>query len=429
MPARLHLRAGAWLAAAGLMLLAACAAPPSQPPATAQPAAAVPTASPAAAPGYPEPATPTRPASTATATIAPAATGTPASVVYLPIIGQSEPTEAPAAVPSPTPPPWPEPLDGQTASKLGLHTLNTNDPYVMEFIRRVKPRVVKSVGDVGWLRQVKEASPQTVTVGRLMPEQSEWILSVDPAVAGAAYVDLNAEVYASHPFVDYWEGWNEFVPETAERMRWFAHFEAARACQMQARGWRAAVGGFSTGVPEYALMAEFLPALEAAQRCGGIFHLHEYDSPTFECGVAANVPGLIPGAPAIGVSAGPLALRYRFWYEALLKPRGLGSLPLLISELGIDGVAPGGGQGGCDDPGGTGWKAYGEWWASHGYGSDAPQAYVNVLSWYDRELRNDAYVLGAAIFTANALDDGDVWRDFDLHPVLVPLAIYAAGQR
>jgi hypothetical protein len=429
-------RAGLLLwAAAGLLFLAACAtpapagAPTAQPnyppPATDQPG---PTSPPLE---YPPPmaASPTAPPPV-TGTAPPASSATPAVIVLLPIIGQSESTPSPAppavAPPTETPLPWPEPLQGQTASKLSVHTLNTNDPYVMEFIRRVKPRVVKSVGDVGWLREVKDVSPQTVTVGRLLAEQSEWILAVDPATAGAAYVDLNAGVYASHPFVDYWEGWNEFVPGDAERMRWFAQFEAARACQMQARGWRAAVGGFSTGVPEYALMADFLPALEAAHRCGGLFHLHEYDSPTFECGVAVNVPGLIPGAPAISVPAGPLTLRYRFWYELLLKPRGLGDLPLLISELGIDGVAP---SPACDDPGGLGWKAYTDWWTSRGLGPDGPQAYVNVLSWYDAEMRRDPYVLGAAIFTANALDSGGEWHSFDLHPVLVPLAIYAAGQR
>jgi hypothetical protein len=194
---------------------------------------------------------------------------------------------------------------------------------------------------------------------------------------------------------------------------------------MQQHGFRAAVGGFSTGVPEYDLMDEFLPALEAAQRCGGIFHLHEYASPTFQCGVAVNAPGLIPGAPALSVPAGPLSLRYRFWYEGLLKPRGLGGLPLVISELGIDGLAP---SPACDDPGYPGWKLYGDWWVQRGYGPDGPQAYVNVLSWYDNEMRNDPYVLGAAIFTTGALEPQQQWHAFELHDALIPLAHYLVSQ-
>jgi hypothetical protein len=185
------------------------------------------------------------------------------------------------------------------------------------------------------------------------------------------------------------------------------------------------VGGFSTGVPEYALMAEFLPALEAARRCGGIFHLHEYDSPDFECQVAVNVPGIIPGAPALSVPAGPLSLRYRFWYEGHLKPRGLGDIPLIISELGVDGVHP---SAACNDPGGLGWKAYSDWWTRAGAGPDGPRAYVNVLEWYDAEMRRDPYVIGATLFTAGAQDPGNIWHDFDLRDVLIPLAHYIAEQ-
>ncbi|MGQ0601698.1 MAG: hypothetical protein ACT4QE_08390, partial [Anaerolineales bacterium] len=59
--------------------------------------------------------------------------------------------------------------------------------------------------------------------------------------------------------------------------------------------------------------ADFLPALEAARRCGGIFHLHEYNAPTLACGVSTGQSNIIPGAPALTVPAGPLTLRYRFW--------------------------------------------------------------------------------------------------------------------
>ena len=337
-------------------------------------------------------------------------------------------TETPAPLPTPAPSPtldWPAPLAGLTASKLGIHAVGTGDTFVMEHIRRAKPRVVKAVGDVGWLREVKEVSPEIVTVGRLPAEQSEWIGTVDPAQAGQAYVEINLQTYQLNPFVDYWEGWNEFVPADAARMQWFARFEASRACEMQARGFRAAVGGFSVGVPEYALMADFLPALEAARRCGGVFHLHEYNAPTLACGVGTGTPGLIPGAPAIGVPAGPLTLRYRFWYEGYLKPRGWGDLKLIISELGVDGVS----GTACGGPGALGWKPYGEWWAQNGIGPDAHQSHVNVLAWYDAEMRKDAYVLGATVFTSGAIGARDIWHAFDMHDMLLPLAKYLVTQQ
>jgi hypothetical protein len=194
---------------------------------------------------------------------------------------------------------------------------------------------------------------------------------------------------------------------------------------MQALGFRAAVGGFSVGVPEFADMEVFMPALEAAYRCGGIFTLHEYNSPTMTCGVNFGQEALIPGATALGVEAGYHALRYRYWYEAYLKPRGMGDLPLVISEAGVEGRPTPGGP--CNDPGGRAWKAYGEWWVAQGLGPTPADAYVNVLSWYDQQLRQDEYVVGATLFTAGAIHGDATWFPFDLHDVLVPLAYYAVG--
>lgn len=381
-------------------------------------------------PGATAPAT----ADAAPATVqSPSPTATPTGLaIYLPLIHGPEATPPPTGAPeivaappaSPTPD-WPAPRANLTSSKLGLHTLGPTDPYIMEFVRRARPRVVKSVGDFGWLTEVKQASPETIIIGRHLDQEEHWVLTTDPAAAGVVFVEQHLEAYRLNPQVDYWEGWNELGPGTPERMTWFALFEASRACAMQQHGFRAAVGGFSTGVPEYDLMDEFLPALEAAQRCGGIFHLHEYASPTFQCGVAVNVPGLIPGAPPLSVPAGPLSLRYRIWYEGLLKPRGLGSLPLVISELGIDGLAP---SPACDDPGYPGWKLYSDWWVQRGYGPSGPQAYVNVLGWYDNEMRSDPYVLGAAIFTTGALEPQQQWHAFELHDALIPLAHYLVSQ-
>jgi hypothetical protein len=53
---------------------------------------------------------------------------------------------------------------------------------------------------------------------------------------------------------------------------------------------------------------------------------------------------------------------------------------------------------------------------------------VNVLAWYDSEIRKDPYVIGAAIFTAGAISQELGWIDSDVHDAIVPLAIYEAGQ-
>jgi hypothetical protein len=363
---------------------------------------------------------------------APGPTSTPkAYLAYLPNVAWAEATGYAQAELLPEPPPvpptpdWPNGLDRLTNSKLGVHVVQNNDQYIMEFIRRARPRVVKAVGDLGWLSDVKLVSPNTVTIGRIAEQNEDWVLTMSPEDAADLYIASQIERYRLNPGADYWEGWNEFVPVNHDRLRWYARFEAHRACAMQALGFRAAVGGFSVGVPEYADMAVFMPALEAAYRCGGIFHLHEYNSPTMDCGVSRGQTGAIPGAPNLGnVLVGYHTLRYRFWYEGYLKPRGMGDLPLVISEAGVEGRPNEGGP--CNDPGGRAWKSYADWWVQQGFGPTGPEAYVNLLAWYDNEMRQDAYVLGATLFTAGApFDEG--WTAFDLHDVFVPLAKYAVA--
>ena len=304
--------------------------------------------------------------------------------------------------------------------------LNNSDPYFFEFIRRVHPRVVKGINDVSWMSAVKQDSPDTITLGILGGKEETWVGTTDPAAAANNYVATNLATYRQNPSVDYWEAWNEYNPATTEQMQWYAQFEAARVCAMQASGLHGAVGSFAVGWPAtYDQMILFLPALEAAHKCGGIFTLHEYNGPTMACDVAVDTPNIIPGAPALNVPAGTHALRYRLWYEGLLKPRGLGDLPLVISEAGIDGTLN---PGACGNPGGGGWKDFQAWWAQQGLGPDGPQAYVNVLAWYDAELKKDPYVLGATLFTAGALNDDNTWHSFDLHEMLIALAYYEAGQ-
>lgn len=353
----------------------------------------------------------------------------PAPPIYLPLLFknyQPPPREPePFIVGAYSTSQWPEPRAGLTNSKIGLHTLGPYDSYIMEYIRRVKPRVVKAVGDYGWLREVKEVSPETVTLGRIYGYEESWIGALDPTEAARQYIEKHQREYELNPFVDYWEGWNEFVWDTPAKLEWFGQFEAERACQMRDLGFRAAVGGFAVGWPNtFADMEPFLPALQAAHRCGGIFHLHEYNRPNMNCGVRTNVVDVIPGAPPVRVPAGPLTLRYRVWYNTYLLELGIADLPLVISESGIDNVP----AILCPDPGtnnGFTWKAYGGWWVEQGYGADGPQAYVNQLAWYDREMQHDSYVIGTTVFSAGAIGFG-AWDQFDFHDALIPLANYAA---
>lgn len=369
---------------------------------------------------------------TPSATAPETATATPPSTdTAVPTLANTDaPTQPPPPTPEPPTPeptvdPWPPARDQPGASKMSLHVILNDDSRIMEFVRRVKPGVIKGLDNLDWLAEVKQVSPQTVTIGRFTQAPNRDILDnkepsqyPNPADFARDFINTYLDQYRANLGVDYWEGWNEFPPSSAAQWQWFAQFEAERACQMQALGLKAAVGGFSAGTPEYADMVYFLPAIEAVKRCGGIFTLHEYSSPVMQYGVNSGIPN------AVHVdNAGSLTLRYRYWYEGYLKPRGL-VVPLVISEAGVDRNV---GAGCPRNDGGTGWYACVEDWKNLGLGDAAWQAYMNQLSWYDSEVRKDDYVIGFTIFTAGT-SNVEGWRTFNIDDLLVPMAVYMNGQ-
>jgi len=282
----------------------------------------------------------------------------------------------------------------------------------MEFVRRGQPAVMKAVGDLGWLTEVKQASPQTVTIGRVMSASQDMV--GDPIQEARDFVAAQLSTYLLNPGVDYWEGWNE--PDPDERMGWYAAFEAERVRLLASYGLKAAVGGFATGVPELVQFYFFLPAVEEAYRHGGILTLHEYGAPTVD--YLFGDP--LPGYPTY-VNRGPLALRYRWYYEDILIPRGT-VIPLVISEAGVDGIVMSGERSG---PPGLGWQDFTSYWEQIGLGA-GPQAYLNQLAWYDSEVRKDGYVIGFTVFTAGG---GSTWESYEINDILPHFAEYVVQQR
>lgn len=348
------------------------------------------------------------PSSTGTPSLTATARLTPWSV-YLPGVGFGStrvPTRTPAAqatatpIPPPTPTPtipWPEALDAPGNSKLGLHIQWNNSPEIMEFIRRMKPAVIKAIDDLGFVAEVKQASPQTIVVARITHAQPT---DGDPEALARAFVAENLPTYLAHRDVDYWEGYNE--PDVHGRMDWYARFEAERVRAMAEHDLRAAVGSFSTGVPEFEEFVAFLPAIRAAKEHGGVLSLHEYDAPTFDRAMGAGLPGRPSQA-----SRGALALRYRWWYGDILEPEGL-VIPLIITEAGVDGLV--GNRSGPADA--HGWIDFWPFWRDQFPNQDPLYVYLDQLEWYDRQVQEDGYVIGWALFTAGAMDDR--WRSYDV---------------
>ncbi len=287
-------------------------------------------------------------------------------------------------------------------SKLGLHVTRNASPEIMAFVRDTQPAVLVGVGDLGWLADAKAASPNTITLGRF--EELDQSLDGDPEARAQAFVSTHAARYLSNPGVDYWLGWNEPNIGSIADMGWYARFEAERARLMDGLGLRVAVGNFSTGTPEADEFAAFVPAIEAAERYGGILSLHEYSAPGMADGVGLGIPGQDPEA-----EAGTLTLRYRYWYEHYLGPAGL-VIPLVITETGIDGGVLGG-----ESPQLRGWRDFAATSLQGGF-----DTYLSELSWYDDELRRDPYVIGCAVI--NAGDPDGRWSSYDVTAELDALA-------
>jgi hypothetical protein len=265
--------------------------------------------------------------------------------------------------------------------------------------------------DPNFALELKGYAPGALLIGRIDLPQPNLDGMNDPEGAAQAFVDRLLPI-ATEPrrlaSFDAWEAYNEPAAQTPEQMGRLAAFEARRTELLAAHGVRSVVGNFSTGNPDLALWPYFRPALEAVLANRGYLGLHEYSAPTMQQGTDQ--------APANwGVDdadEGWLTLRYRKAYRSYLLPNNL-PVPLLLTEIGIDGTIAG-----QPGPRGKGWKDFAGYWSQIGMGSSGAGAYVQQLAWYDANLQLDAYVLGAAIFSAAASPG---WESYEILDEVEPI--------
>ena len=331
-------------------------------------------------------------------------------------------TPRPTKTPSPTPtvPATPyvsyipdlPPTNDLGPSKLGLHVIRNNDAGINEFVRRGQPAVIKAVDSFGYVAEIKKMSPRTIVVGRF--NTSLQLYEGSPEEAAQEFVEDQIDQYIANPAIDYWEGYNEPDPNL-EHMAWYARFEQERVRLLAQHGYKAAVGGFSTGVPELDEFVLFLPAIETAIEHRGILTLHEYSAPDMTYLYGDPLPGY-PAYP----DRGSLTFRYRWYYREILEPAGL-VIPLVISEAGIDGII-----GNRPGPKGKGWEDFTDYWREQGWGSDGAEAFIKQLAWYDNGVRQDGYVIGFTVFTAGG---HDYWDNYDINKILPQLTEYVISQQ
>lgn len=342
-------------------------------------------------PPQPQPTwTATAPPATSTATPSPTPSATP---TITPTPTKPRPTPTPTATPFPPGPP----------TKLGLF-VTRNHPGIFDLLATRNVALVKTLElDANFARQIKEMSPDTILVGRIILPQVE-LSTIDPAAEARRFVDQLLPI-AGDPermkWFDAWEAYNEPVPADTAAMGRLADFEAERTRLLAQSGIRSVVGNFGTGHPPLEFWPAFFPAVQAVIEHQGYLGLHEYSAPTMQFGTGKN---------QLDVNAdegdeGWLTLRYRKVYRQFLIPNGLVA-PLLITECGIDGMV-----GGRPGPAGKGWRDFVDYWAEIGMGEDGPGNYVEQLAWYDAELQQDDYVKGAAIFAAAASPG---WESYEI---------------
>jgi hypothetical protein len=275
-------------------------------------------------------------------------------------------------------------------SLLGAH-VNMTAGGLPEVLQAWKPPLIVSLDHSDVWHDVKAASTDTVFVGRVYQESEPDFnsSSLDPVQSAREHCDeILPWAERMGDTYSYWQGVNEPVITDLEAMQRYADFEAERARLMYHHGFKVVVGSFSVGNPELAHWQGFLPALESALQHGGALALHEYAWPTLD-------------------NEGPwYLLRHRKVYGGEPKhgweglPWHLKSLPLLITECGLDGLIEQG-----HPP--RGWQVL--------YGESAAQ-YLEQLAWYDSELQKDPYVAGAAIYCCSTADWQ--WRTYDIWPEL-----------
>ena len=312
-------------------------------------------------------------------------------------------------------------------SKLCPHTLNSSSD-VRAFVEAGSP-LVKLVDLFGQAEELLAINPDLIIVGRVFEmtdANAEARSGVAPEAAARALIDRQKGKYAANPLIKIWEGPNEPVfgnandPANMRAIEWYATYEAERLRLLADMGLRGVVGNFATGTPDLPMWTAFLPALEAAEQHNGFLGVHEYTSPWtwwYTGNYSERNCNWDPNLPGEG-DTGWLTLRYRKVYRQSLIPNGVGSVPLVITECGLDKAGNG-----CPGYTSGAWRSHFDFWRSwdgsrdpidywRGPERDAERYYAEQLIWYDRELQKDNFVAGATLFTVGTLSDQ--WRSFDI---------------
>ena len=272
-------------------------------------------------------------------------------------------------------------------SKLGIHGIMPGEtPAVIQHLLKSGARMttVKAIVSVGWLKDIKELDEHVQTVGRFMRGTDPRVNVEGPELYGDLKESAQKVMHSLLPkwephrdYVDYWEIINEQDPIGTDGHRRLAEFMMHCMDIADREGYHLALFSYSMGVPEWEEMKAIVETgvFRQAKAGGHALSLHEYANPMDRW---YGEP--LPGRPTYP-NRGPLACRYRWWYEDFLIPRDE-VVPLFLTEVNI--------------------------------AKDLPllteKEWLEQMVWYDERLREDHYVVGAHLFT---LGSAGSWDNYD----------------
>jgi PKD repeat protein len=276
---------------------------------------------------------------------------------------------------------WPYPWIAR-GSKLGIHSIVAGESP--NFARDLAAQglnfaVVKAVDDLSWLKEIKQISPETITIGRLTSRWEGCPNVEDPTTdldwLADHIMDVIAEKLALEPdlrdAIDYWEAVNEPDPPGTFGYRRLGELMIKLMQRADAAGIKLAIFSLNAGTPEWDEMIQMVNsgAFERARESGHILALHEGVFGTDQA-IDYLWGARIPGSPAVE-GAGALCFRYRYLYHLLEQRNAV--IPLVVSEF----------------------------YAGGGYSQDgtSPEEVRDRMAWYDAEAAKDYFFLSFLPFT------------------------------
>lgn len=291
-------------------------------------------------------------------------------------------------------------------SRLSAHLIGSFTAGAQQIVA-ARPRVLKILDVHGPMLQAarayKSGTPDGEVVLRIHTPRV-YTRQHDPAASAQDFWDtvlapaVNSISQSDRALIDYLEGPNECDSTPCwsplEDAQWFNTFWVALAPLIGNAGFKPVAFSIPVGNPPGSttyigqVLDAIVPALRACKSYNGGWSYHSYT---------------IPYTTDVNQETW-YSLRYRQYYQYFAtKYPDLSSLPLILTEGGVDGQSA---------EGGPGWRAY-----------DASR-YQAWLAWYDQQLAQDAYVVGCTLFQ---IGDPYGWYSFDLEPVAAWLAGHIAA--